>query len=63
MNEIIKTINNSDDIINYINILSIENLENIINYCADKYYNFSKSIVSDSIYDMLIDFLKLKKQN
>jgi len=60
ISDIIKNINNSDDIINYINNLSIQDIENIINYCADKYYNKSQSVISDLIYDMLIDFLKLK---
>lgn len=60
ISDIIKYINKSDDIINNINNLSIQDIENIINYSADKYYNKSQSVISDVIYDMLIDFLKLK---
>ncbi len=39
---------------------TIKELEEIINYAADKYYNTSKSVISDELYDALIDFLKLK---
>ena len=60
MSEIAKKLNNTDDIITTIDNLDIKNLEDIITYAADKYYNTMKSVISDSIYDMLIDFLKLK---
>ena len=60
MSELTKKLNNTDDIITTIDKLDIKDLENIINYAADKYYNTMKSVISDSIYDMLIDFLKLK---
>ena len=48
------------DPFNYVNNLSVIELEKIIKYSADKYYNSNTPIISDSIYDMLIDFLKLK---
>jgi DNA ligase (NAD+) len=60
MAELIKKLNNTNDIIATINELDIKELEAIINYAADKYYNTMKSVISDSLYDMLIDFLKLK---
>lgn len=60
MAEIAKKLNNTDDIITMIDNLSIKELEDIVTYSADKYYNTMKSVISDSIYDMLIDFLKLK---
>lgn len=40
--------------------LTSEQLELIIKLAADKYYNTSEPIISDIIYDILIDFLKLK---
>ena len=57
---IINKLNNSDDQINFISKLSINELENIINYASDKYYNTSDSIINDDLYDILIDFLKIK---
>jgi DNA ligase (NAD+) len=60
MSEIAKKLNNTHDIITTIDNLDIKALEDIITYAADKYYNTMKSVISDSIYDMLIDFLKLK---
>ena len=60
MAEIAKKLNNTDDIISTVDKLSIKELEDIVSYAADKYYNTMKSVISDPIYDMLIDFLKLK---
>jgi NAD-dependent DNA ligase len=40
--------------------LTIKELEEIIVYVADKYYNTSISIIDDAIYDLLIDFLRLR---
>jgi len=42
------------------NLLDKDDLEKIILYAADQYYNTCKPIISDAIYDMLIDFLKYK---
>ena len=56
----IKKLNNSDNVFETINKLSITELEDIIQYAGDKYYNTSKSVITDNIYDMLIDFLKNK---
>jgi NAD-dependent DNA ligase len=41
--------------------LSIKELEEIIVYVADKYYNTSISIINDATYDLLIDFLRLRE--
>jgi NAD-dependent DNA ligase len=60
MSEIAKKLNNTDDIISTVDKLSIKELEDIVTYAADKYYNTMKSVISDPVYDMLIDFLKLK---
>lgn len=60
MASIIKKILKSDDTIDIISNLSIDELEEVITYAADKYYNTDKPVISDAIYDILIDFLKLK---
>lgn len=44
----------------YVNTLSVKELEEIITYTAEKYYTFEEELISDAEYDMLIDFLKLK---
>ena len=44
----------------YVDSLSIETLEKIIKYTAEKYYTFEEEVITDAEYDMLIDFLKLK---
>jgi NAD-dependent DNA ligase len=40
--------------------LSIEELETVITLAADKFFNTDKPIISDEIYDLLIDILKEK---
>lgn len=40
--------------------LSVKELEEIIVYVADKYYNTSTSVIDDTTYDLLIDFLRLR---
>ena len=40
--------------------LSVKELEEIIVYVANKYYNTSISIINDATYDLLIDFLRLR---
>jgi|SaaInlStandDraft_7_1057024.scaffolds.fasta_scaffold01327_4 NAD-dependent DNA ligase len=42
--------------------LSIKQLEDIIKYSAKKYY-YEEPVISDTIYDILIDFLRLKDKN
>jgi NAD-dependent DNA ligase len=58
MNKLVKTIN--DDPFNEIDKLSVVDLEKVITHTADKYYNTDTSIVTDSVYDLMIDFLKKK---
>ena len=43
-----------------VNNLSIEELEEIIDYTSDLYHKSGKSVITDAEYDILIDFLKLK---
>lgn len=57
---IIDDLNNSQtDIFSYIQNLSIDNLEKVIVYASDKYYN-DEPVISDSVFDMLREFLLLK---
>ena len=60
MTLIFEKINNSDDQIEFISKLSVNELEYILIYASDKYYNTSNSIITDDIYDIVIDFLKIK---
>lgn len=60
MSEILKQLNTTKDVVNFISNLPINQLEQLITYSADKYYNSGESVISDAIYDMLIDYLKLK---
>ena len=54
------TINNLiDDPYNYSKNLSVSKLEEVIKFASDKFFN-DESIISDSIYDLLIDFLRHK---
>lgn len=50
------------DAYNYANTLTSEQLEEIITYTSDKYYN-KTAVISDAIWDMLFDFLKIKNKN
>ena len=59
MSELIKKLK-SKDTIDTISNFSIIELEEVITYAADKYYNTNKPVVDDAIYDIMIDFLKLK---
>lgn len=61
MSKLVKQlINPNDDPINIASQFSLEDLEEIIVYASDKYYNTDKPVISDSIYDILIDFLTIK---
>ena len=40
--------------------LSIQDLEEVIVYTSDKYYNSSKPVIDDITYDLLIDYLRLR---
>jgi len=60
MAKLVKRLQNSDDSINIASSFSVEELEELIEYSSDKYYNTDKPVISDSIYDILIDFLRIK---
>ena len=44
---------------NYSKNLDVKKLEQVIKYIADKFFN-GESVISDSIFDLLIDFLRYK---
>ncbi len=61
MSELVKRLLKSKkDPIEIASEFTIEELEEVITYSADKYYNTSKAVISDALYDILIDFLKLR---
>ena len=61
MAELVKKLTKSNkDPIEIASGFTIEELEELITYAADKYYNTSKAVISDALYDVLIDFLQLK---
>ena len=61
MAKLVKRLQNvMDDPINIASSFSIEELEELIEYSSDKYYNTDKPVISDYIYDILIDFLRIK---
>lgn len=55
-----KIIDPSKDSIETISNFSVSDLEKVIIYASDKYYN-KEPVISDDIYDILIDFLKIKQ--
>jgi DNA ligase (NAD+) len=57
--KLIKNLNSSEDPFNFANNLSVEQLEELILYTSDKYYN-EKPVISDARWDILVDFLRLK---
>lgn len=57
MADIVKKIKSGDSV-EKIALLSVEELETVITYAADKYYNTSKPVISDALYDLMIDFLR-----
>ena len=58
MNAIIKAINNSP--FEVIETLTEKQLEEIIESAQDKFFNSSKPLISDAIYDILIDYMRFK---
>lgn len=62
MEKYINNINKSNDIFKTVQDLSIDELEKILIYASDKYYN-DEPIISDAIFDILREFLQLKSPN
>ena len=56
MSNLIKKILKNDSL-EVISKLTVDELEEIIIYAADKYYNTSEPVISDALYDILYDFL------
>ena len=48
------------DPFNFVNNLQTSEIEEIIMYANDKYYNTETPVISDAIYDLLVDFLRHK---
>jgi len=59
-NIIKKLLNSNDSSIDIASNLSVEELEKVLTYASDKYYNSPNSVINDALYDILIDFLKMK---
>ncbi len=57
--DIITLINKSEDIFDTIQKLSTDDLEKVLVFASDKYYN-EEPVISDNIFDTLRDFLQLK---
>ena len=55
---LIKKINNSEDQIETISSFDINELEQVITYASDQYYN-KEPVINDALYDILIDFLTI----
>lgn len=55
-----RLLNPKKDSIEIASEFTIEELEEVITYAADKYYNSGTSVISDSLYDILLDFLQMK---
>ena len=58
--ELINKLKKAKDMIEAISTFNNEELETIVEYAADKYYNTKKPVITDELYDIMIDFLKLK---
>ena len=59
MDKIVNELNNNKDQYNFIDKLDINKLEKLYEYTNEKYRN-DNSVISDNLYDMIEDFLKLK---
>ena len=60
MEDIVNKINTTDDIYNIISNMSIDVLEKFVLFASDKYYNDSP-VITDAVFDMMVDFLREKK--
>lgn len=59
MAHIIHSLKKSSDVLTFIKELDVKELEVAIIYAADVYYNTEESVVSDAVYDTMIDYLRM----
>ena len=59
MDTTVDKLNNSNDQYNFIDKLDIEKLEELYLYTNEKYRN-DNSVISDALYDMIEDFIRMK---
>lgn len=59
MEKLVNQLKNSKDQYNFIDKIELNELERLYEYTNEKYRN-EKSVINDSLYDMIEDFLKLK---
>lgn len=57
--EAIDNLKSTDDIYSVVSNMTTPNLEEIILYASDKYYN-ETPVITDAIFDMLVDFLRIR---
>ena len=60
MANLVKKLKSNKDPIEVASDFTIEELEEIIIYTSDIYHGSGKPVISDGLYDILIDFLKLR---
>jgi len=59
MNSYIEKLNSDIDLFEYVQKMSIKTLEELINFTSDKYFN-DNEVISDTVFDILIDFVRAK---
>ena len=59
MEKLVKKLNISENPFIFTDKLSIKKLETLIDYTNNK-YRIGESVITDALWDMLVDFLKLK---
>ena len=59
MAHIILSLKKASDALTFIKELSVKDLETVITYAADVYYNTEESVITDALYDTMIDYLRL----
>lgn len=57
--DLIAKINNAKSIYQILPILTVKNLETILDIAADSYYNTGQTLITDAAYDILIDRLRM----
>ena len=59
MEKLVKKLEKSDNPYSFTDKLSIKQLEDIIDY-TNKKYRIGETVISDALWDMMVDFLRLK---